>query len=197
VPRPGAKRGSEEWRRRVSDGARRAASRRRSSARIRPRDLDRLRRDAQVAAAVRPLLRVAEDETIAVIEDLGGEDCVSAQQRALVDDLAWLGLVLRTMMWIFVTRPDPDLASRIATLASARRANLVALGLERHRREVDLSAYLQGKAADVGAGNAIEPDPAPQDASTQDRRLGSVPDATGSDSGQQDVGGPERGRGAG
>ena len=61
---------------------------------------------------------------------------------------------------------DPELASRVATLAGARRASLQALGLSRVAKEVTLSDYLNQRDASEDRArdaNASDPDRAPAD----------------------------------
>jgi hypothetical protein len=44
--------------------------------------------------------------------------------------------------------PDGDTISKICSLINARRQNLVAIGLERRERELDVNEYLARKAAE-------------------------------------------------
>jgi hypothetical protein len=102
-----------------------------------------------------PLLGTAEVEGVELLDALGGPDRVSPQRRALIEDTARLGLVLRASLVRFIQAGDGDAASRVNAAASARRANLVALGLDRVAREVPtLDRYLSARAA--RAGTAIE-----------------------------------------
>jgi hypothetical protein len=93
--KPGAVKGSPEWRARTGAGVRRANERRREAARVRPRDLQRLRRSGSVAPALRPLLDIAETEAVELMDSLGGPDRVTPQRRILVEDVTAVGMVLR------------------------------------------------------------------------------------------------------
>jgi hypothetical protein len=110
-----------------------------------------------------------------MIEALGGDDRVSPQRRAIVEDAARVGVVLRCVLARFLQREEPDLeaAGKIGTLASARRAALAAVGLERVAREVpDLANYLRQREAENsenGAGEAIDVVPAVEHAPEGDR----------------------------
>lgn len=173
APRPGAPIGSPEWRRRVSEGVRRSRDRRRQAARVRPQDLARLRESGTVPERISGFLESAEVEAEALLEALGGPDAVSPQRRALVEDAARVGLVLRAELARYVQTADPDAASRVGSLASARRASLVALGLDRAERTVpDLRTYLAERAREApqnGAHGADAGDPEPKAAPAEER----------------------------
>ena len=151
-----AKKTSPEWRERVSRGVKRGQQRRRERLRARPRDLDRLRSEGLVSPALRPIVSIAEVEAAEIFEGLGGTDRVTPQKRIIIEDLCGVGIALRATLALFLQSNDPELASRIATLAGARRASLVALGLERLEKEIDLKTYLaqRSESAEVAAGEA-------------------------------------------
>ena len=148
-----ARKGSPEWRERVSRGVKRGQHRRRERLRARPRDLDRLRSEGLVTESLRPLVAVAEEEAVEIFEALGGADRVTPQKRIIIEDLCAVGIALRGTLALFLQSNDPELASRIATLAGARRASLVALGLERLEKEIDLKTYLVQR--NEAAGNVV------------------------------------------
>ena len=167
--RPGAEYGSPEWRERVSAGLRRYHERRRKVAQVAPRDLARLARDGELAPSLRPLLPIAAEEAYELTEALGGLASVSPQRRAIIEDIVAVGIVLRATLARFLQTRDHELGSKVGTLASARRASLQALGLERVAKELDLSTYLAQKAAESAAEvhqtasneeNGGDPDPA-------------------------------------
>jgi len=170
--RPGAEYGSPEWRERVSAGLRRYHERRRKVAQVAPRDLARLARDGELAPSLRPLLPIAAEEAYELTEALGGLASVSPQRRAIIEDIVAVGIVLRATLARFLQTRDHELGSKVGTLASARRASLQALGLERVAKELDLSTYLAQKAAESTAEvhqtasneeNGGDPDPAAAD----------------------------------
>ena len=142
------KRHSERHRQRISAGVSRWHRLRRERAKVRPRDLDRLARSGVVAPALQPIVRVAADEAAELFAALGGIDHVSEQKRILVEDLVAVGIALRGQLQLYLQGADGEVAGRIGTLAGARRASLVALGLERHVREVTLQDYLKQRDAE-------------------------------------------------
>ena len=83
-----------------------------------------------------------------ITEALGGVEAVTPQQRILVEDLCAVGIGLRTNLALFVQDADPELSSRIATLAGARRQSLLALGLGRFEKALDLASLLHQKSAE-------------------------------------------------
>lgn len=138
-----AVKGSAEWRRRVSEGARRGLERRRARQRARPRDLDRLRREGLVAGSLRPLVDVAEAELREWCEALGGVAEVTPMRRAVLEDAAGLGIALRAELQRFLGSHDPAALERVSTLANSRRAALVAAGLDAAEPEaMDIRDYL-------------------------------------------------------
>lgn len=153
--------GSPEWRRRVSEGTKRALALRRERKFLRPRDYDRYRREGLVVPQLAPLVEIAEQEAAEIITALGGPDDLTPQRRVIVEDLAAVGIALRAQLMLFLSGAEGEHASRIGTLASVRRASLTALGLERREREIDLQAYLTQRTAEnrSGATNANDPDP--------------------------------------
>ncbi len=72
---------SAETRRRISHGLRRYNERKRLAARIRPRDLVRLRDSGSVAESLRPILDLAENEMAETIASLGGADALEQGQE--------------------------------------------------------------------------------------------------------------------
>jgi hypothetical protein len=139
---------TSESRRRISRGLRRYHQRKREAARVRPRDLQRLRKSGTVSESLRPLLEIAEQESSELLEALGGVEHVSPQRRVLVEDAVAVGMVLRAELARYLQAGDADAGARVGSLANARRASLAALGLERHAREVDLQAYLAAKGTE-------------------------------------------------
>lgn len=147
--KPGAPIGSEEWRRRVSEGTRWALAKRRQLAQVAPSELAELERTGSVSDSLRPYAAQAIEEADAFAHGLGGIDAISAQRLALIQDASRVGLVLRAVVARFLQgEGDPELASKVGSLASTRRSLLTALGLERLEKEVDLTDYLERKATE-------------------------------------------------
>jgi len=154
-----------DTRARISHGLKRYYERKRKLATVTPRDL-RLERKGLVAPSLRPALLAAEAECADVLEALGGADHVSPQRRVIVEDLARVGVALRGTLAAYVRTEDPELASKVGSLASVRRALLTALGLDRVCREIDLATYIEQAAQNRAHGaNDADPDTSSADAS--------------------------------
>src|SRR5258706_5395257 len=120
---------------------------------IAPSEVLEVERNGTIADKLRPFAIQAAQEPHDVAVDLGGVDACSAQVRVLLSDLGRLGLVVRVLVARFLQGDgDPELASKIGTLAGQRRSTLQALGLERREQDVDLRAYLAQQTAPNGAG---------------------------------------------
>jgi hypothetical protein len=152
--RPGARRGSDEWRRRVGAGIRRHYERRREAERLGAGELAALERSGTVSLALRPFVAQAQSEALDLVEALGGESCVSEQRMLLIRDTVRLGVMLAALVARALQREvlDLDEAGKIASLVNARRANIVAAGLDRVTRELDLTEYLKQTAHDRAHG---------------------------------------------
>ena len=127
---------------------------------VAPRDLASLGRGV-VTPRLAPFLEEATAECADVLEALGGAGNVSAPRRVIVEDLARVGVVLRGTLAAYLRSEDPELASKVGALATARRSLLVSLGLDRVSKELDLHEYLAARenAENASDGpNADEPD---------------------------------------
>lgn len=161
---------SADTRARISRGLKRHFARKRAVSLVTPHDL-RLSDKGIVAPSLRPALLAAEAECADVLEALGGADHVSPQRRVIVEDLARVGVALRGTLAAYVRTEDPELASKVGSLASVRRALLTAIGLERVTRELDLTEYLKQTAQNRRDGeNGDEPDPSPTGANASAAR---------------------------
>jgi hypothetical protein len=126
----------------ISRGLKRYHERRRQAAQIRPRALDRLRGSGIVAPSLQPLVDIAEEEMAALVASLGGVDALSAQQRALLEDVVSVGVVLRGELSRYLTQNDAEAGVRVGSLANSRRSSLCQLGLGSKRDDpLDISAY--------------------------------------------------------
>jgi hypothetical protein len=112
----------------------------------------------QVSPALLPVVKQAQEEAWDIGLALGGPDELSPQRRALLADLARLGVALGGLTAVYLRNEDPETASRMATLANARRQHLLALGLDERRVEQDLDAYLAARAAGVEEPHQDAPD---------------------------------------
>ena len=94
---------------------------------------------------MKPLTLIAEEEVRAIFQALGGEDSVSEQERALVEDFARVGVVLRGELSRYLAG-DHDAGKVVGIIAGTRRSSLVALGLQRRAKELGLEDYIEAKA---------------------------------------------------
>jgi hypothetical protein len=153
----------------ISRGTKRALEMRRRIARIAPGEILELQRSGTLSTSLRPFASQAVEESLGFLQALGGdEESVSEQRLALVQDAARAGLMMRALMAKVLQsdEPDGDAISKICSLINARRANLVAIGLERRERDLDVNEYLARKAAEDRAGATIEAKPEPSGAIT-------------------------------
>ncbi len=137
--------GSNDLNDRVSRTRSRATQRRREAHSIALSDVRRYRREGLVSASMLPLTKMAEDEAKALFQALGGEDNVSEQERALVEDFARVGVVMRGELSRYLTG-DRDAGKVVGIMAATRRSSLVALGLQRREKELGLEDYIEAKA---------------------------------------------------
>jgi len=143
----------------IARGTKRGLERRKRIARIAPGEILELQRSGTLSASLRPFAAQAIEESLGFLQALGGDDeGISEQRMALVQDAARAGLVLRALMAKTLQGDDPDgdTISKICSLINARRANLVAIGLERRERELDVNEYLARKAAENPPGATID-----------------------------------------
>jgi len=138
---------SAEVKERIARGVRRFHERKRLAARIRPRDLRRLRESGTVAESLRPVMEIAEDEMSEIIASLGGIDAITPITRAVIEDAVSVGVVLRGELDHYLQARDSASGSRVGTLASVRRQAFALIGLEAKGGEpIDLSTYLEERA---------------------------------------------------
>ena len=136
---------------RITRGLHRFHERRRAAQRVVPADLRALETPgAPIRAELRPYAQAAALEVEAIIAAKGGPDQVTAIEQLLAEDAGRLGLPLRGLVLAYGQTGDPELASRIATVANARRAIFGLLGLEERRTEVDLHEYLAQRSSAQG-----------------------------------------------
>ena len=133
-------------RERIVKGTRWGIEKRRRIARIAPGEIVELQRNGTLSASLKPYAAQAVEESLGFIQALGGEDGgVSEQRIALVQDVTRAGLLMRALMAQMLQQDgiDAEGVTRVTSLISARRQNLVALGLDRVERELpDLQTYI-------------------------------------------------------
>lgn len=169
--RPGAPYGSAAWRARIGAGVCRAQEVQREPERVLPRDLAAAWRSAAVRPALRAWVEDAADALAAWINALGGEHRVTPQRWALLQSAARLGVVESELSLAFMQNPDPELASRIATVAGQRARLLERVGLDRAEREVPaLQEYLRQREREKAEDAAQAATSAPNGAAPAYRR---------------------------
>ena len=94
---------------------------------------------------MKPLTLIAEDEVRAIFQALGGEEAISEQERALVEDFARVGVVMRGELSRYLAG-DHDAGKVVGIMPATRRSSLVALGLQRREKELGLEDYIEAKA---------------------------------------------------
>ena len=150
---------------RISRGLRRFHHVRLEAARMTPRDLLALAAPGStVRYELRPLMAAGAGESVALLEAMGCAQHVSPQVRIACEDFGRLGAVLRGLVQRWGETGDPEIASRVASVASARRGLLALIGLERVARDVPkLGDYLRTRSAGAGraSGGACDVEPAP------------------------------------
>ena len=174
--RPGTKRGSAEWRARISRSKRekhlRDRERELELAAISPRHLKALRKGI-VSPSLEWLLPLAEEEGCELVAALGGPEEITPQRRAIIEDAVSLGMVLRAELGRYLQSRDVEAAARVSSLANARRAALTAVGLDRIAKQLDPTAALSVTWRQTEAGAAED---------TPERANGAAPDPTPSPS---------------
>ncbi len=138
------KHGSDEWRDRISRSASRTNQKKRETARVNLPEVRRYRRLGLVTPSLLPLTMIAEDEVSAIFSALGGVESVSEQERALVEDFARVGVVLRAELSRYLAG-EHDAGAKVGAMAAIRRQSLVALGLDRRAKEIGLEDYIEVK----------------------------------------------------
>src|SRR5262245_18534892 len=112
----------------------------RAAARITPAGVRRLRSQQVISPRVAPFVAEMTAELGDLLADKG--DAITVAERAVCEDLARLGLVLRVAFGRYVAAPSMEMARLIVATAAARRAGFAVLGLERRARTLDLHTYL-------------------------------------------------------
>lgn len=153
-------------------GSRIGWQKRRARSRVWPADISRVERDGEVPPSLQPQLPIAKSEAEELARGLGGANNLSPQQAILVQDFAWLGVIMRGLIWLWIRTEDPEVGGRVATIASARRATLQLLGISEVREEHDALARYRQRPAEERAGAPISVAPAPDLGNGSDRAAG-------------------------
>ena len=132
-----------------SESVRRSWELRRALWEVSPSEIREAQRGGVVSESLKRHAQDAQVEALSLTAALGGVERISEQRLILIQDTARLGLVLRAVIARFLQGDgDPELASRVASIAGARRASLQALGLERAPQDVpSLDTYLRERDA--------------------------------------------------
>jgi hypothetical protein len=165
-----AARGSSDWRANVGEGRRRAAADKRrreehDAEQARHREalaLSDFERTGAVAASLREAALESEREAAGFVQALGGPERVSEQRLAIVRDLARAGVVVRALFAQMLKSGalELDAVAKLTTLIGARRAGLLALGLDRVEADaLDLATYIAQRAAGGTEPKPREPAP--------------------------------------
>lgn len=171
--KPGAKVGSPEWRRRVSEGTRWALAKRRQLAQVSPLDLQHLESSGTVTEALRPFFEANRIEGARLViayegpADSPNHRPLSVPRKAMLDEYQRAGLIVMGELARYAQTQDTDAGSRAITAMGRRISILEKLGLENAEHEVpDLNTYLAQRAAEnrTQATNADESDTEPTDA---------------------------------
>lgn len=153
-----------------------------------------LQKQGTVSEALKGCAALAQEEALALTGALGGIENISEQRTILLRDSVRLGLLLRVLMSQFLQGVgDPDLATRIATITTARRTLLQTLGLERVANEVpDLHDYIRDLDAQKDAGatianasdaEVVEPESAAENVNSSPHSRVATPEARGNGDG--------------
>jgi hypothetical protein len=153
---------SQQHRERIARCLRHHHERKRLAAEVAPRDLRRLKESGVVARSLQPLIPIAEMESAELIESMGGVESITPQVRILIEDCAAVGMALRGTLALYLQGGDPELASRIGSLATARRSILQTLGLDRVQpKALDLKTYLERRGeGETNPAKKVSPDAA-------------------------------------
>ena len=147
---------SEEHRTRVSRGLRRYHARKAAERRRRtplPRDVRMYAEEGVVRPDHAEIVEFHNEEYLGIREAMG-EAALTPQREALLRDYHRLGVVSSLVLGVYLRDPSQaDLASRLATLATARAKLLGMVGLDRQPRDVrDLRDYIAEKESEGKGG---------------------------------------------
>ena len=157
MPAAGVKH-DEAARARIARGTRWGIEKRRRIARIAPGELLELQRTGTLAPSLKPYAAQAVDEALGFVQALGGDEQISEQRIALIQDTSRAGLILRALVAHIGQSGtiDTEEVSKVVALINARRQTLGALGLDRVQRDVDsLPDYLARKARETDVHDGI------------------------------------------
>ena len=133
------KRTKEESNRRRSQSLVRHHERRRRRLELFPSDLRAAERGV-ICESILADHQAGEMEAVAIAEALGLDDAaLSPQRAALIRDLSKLFTATRLTYRLLLQSSNPELASRLTSLTRETRTTLIALGLERYERELDIT----------------------------------------------------------
>lgn len=141
------RRHSPEALERIRRGSERGRERARLEREISPKEIQALRNCGAIAESMKQPAREAARTAMALVDDLGGVDRISARQLSVIQSNARLELLERVVMVKLLAhrseKVDTELVGLVNRLANTRRALLTSLReLERHESEaLDLQEY--------------------------------------------------------
>lgn len=169
-----------ENRARIARGLKRYNAVRRRLLRVLPGDLTAVEQGLPVRPDRVEDVRRGQAVALAVLAALGGEEQTTPQERLLLGDVGRLETLLGLLVRRALHAGDADiadLATKVATLVTARARLLGMLGLSERRVERDLAEYLRERSTQKPAGHAIDVAPVSEPAPPDDR--GAAADAAG------------------
>ncbi len=148
-------------------------ARRADIARIAPWELTEAIRRGTVPEHRRAYLSAAAELGLALVNDLGGLDQLSAARLALVKGVERCELPI-AMLVVRLAQSDTidgDLVSKLTSLLNAQRANLLALGLDRVEHDaMTLTQYVAAQdRASRANGSTADSQPADAEINAQER----------------------------
>ena len=149
------RRGSPEWKAKLSKAQRRYRTRQRERQHLRPSHVDRWIRKGEIAESLRHIVRVRASQAEQMTEDMGGD--VTQMQRACIE--VWLQAQVAADAYFLAFVRDGVFGSRatdrLAGFLNASRSALTTIGLERQARDViDIQGYMEAKGNGDRAPNA-------------------------------------------
>ena len=125
--------------------------------RVLPTHVWRWIRMGVVAPELRQYVLARSEHAAAMIEDLGGEDSLTAMERATLDGWLQSQVVADVLFARFLQTADVNVAQEITRYTNTARSQLSLLGLERrHKKTLELSEYTAAFDAEKVAQSATQ-----------------------------------------
>ena len=131
--------------------------------RVTPKALAHFSKAGLVCEELRPIVALRREQYGFMLDDLGGIEEVTQLQRAVLDGWLYAQIAADAQISRILEHPHAErLPERLATLLNTARSNLLALGLERRVREVQMPTLEE--LVDVTPANTQQHDPSPSGA---------------------------------